>query len=189
MVSIRIAVIGLLLIFLSAVAYADPITNCVNKTTPAGGISCDVYQVTASGTFSQISDVFDLPTFVTAGYMVITSNPSNAGDRNLWLDVVSFIDNGAGKNSSIQLFAAGCNGAGIDCFPTYSEVVDAATYVFLDLTGYPKVYNAGDNTYNIFDDSTAAVTFDTTVPEPASVLLLASGLLVSVRRRRSNAAE
>ena len=187
--SIRNAVIGLLLIFLSAGAYADPITNCVNKITPAGGISCDVYRVTSTGTFSQISDVFDLPTFVTAGYLVITSDPSNASNRNLWLDVVSFIDNGPGKNSSIQLFAAGCNGAGIACFPTYFEVVDAATYVFLDLTGYPKVYNAGDNTYNIFDDSSPVLAInpaDTAVPEPTSVVLLASGLLVAVRRRRGN---
>ncbi len=189
MTTIRVAAVGLLLIFICAGAYADPVTNCVNKTTPGGGISCDVYQVTATGTFSQISDVFDLPTFVTAGYLVITSDPSNATDRNLWLDVLSFIDNGAGKNSSIQLFANGCNGSGITCFPTYSQVVNAATYVFLDLNGNPKVYNASYNTYNVFDDSTAALTFETAVPEPASVLLLASGLLVAVRRRKNHAAD
>ena len=183
---LRPLILGVLLAVLSVAAHANTLTNCVNKITPGGGISCDVYQVTATGTFSQISDVFELPTFVTPGYLVVTSNPSDPSNRNLWLDVVSFIDNGPGNNSSIQLFAVGCNGGGISCFPSYLDVVNAPTNVFLNLTGYPKVYNADENTYNIYDNSTAAISVDP-VPEPASVLLLATGLLVALRGRRDHA--
>ena len=192
----RKALFLVLLALACGVAHADPLTSCVLNTTAGGGITCNVYQVKSDFTHSQISDAFELPTFVTSGYLVITQDVANESDMSKWIDVVSFIDNGAGRNSSIQLFSIGCNGLNpsYSCFPNYLTVTSAATHAFMYSTGSltfsPKVYVASFNIYYIYDfpvetpllPPSGGGTGELQLPEPASLLLLGSGLLVIAGR-------
>lgn len=192
----RKALFLVLLALACGVAHADPLTSCVLNTTAGGGITCNVYQIKSDFTHSQISDAFELPTFVTSGYLVITQDVANESDMSKWIDVVSFIDNGAGRNSSIQLFSIGCNGLNpsYSCFPDYRTVTSAATHAFMNLTGSltfsPKVYVASFNIYYIYDfpvetpllPPSGGGAGELQLPEPASLLLLGSGLLVIAGR-------
>ena len=192
--TIRVAFLAMLLMLLTGVANADPLTSCVANLQGIG-FTCDVHQVKADSTFSQISDIFELPSFVTAGYIVLTADAFNPGDTTQWQDVVRFIDNGAGNNSSIQLFTIGCNTANPgdqSCLPTYSTVLSAPTSDFVSFSGTPSpyVYQAGYNTYNIYATAYIPLPVDggdggngdpnpgsTPVTEPGGLVLFGSGLL------------
>jgi hypothetical protein len=104
---------------LAANAQAIPLTHFLPNA--AGGFEAFIYPELLDGTPSVVGGIFALPQTVNAGYVIILENAaSNPRDIANWSDVITFIDNGNGKATSIQMLDGGPNQA--TYFPSLSMV-------------------------------------------------------------------
>jgi hypothetical protein len=178
-------VAGAFALMAAGVLSAAPTSSCVANSGGAAGFTCNVFESLANGTPSEISNIFQLPNGVTAGFIVLLEHPNSLQtDNTQWSDVLHLIDNGQGVATTAQLLSDGCNNsaAPFSCFPTFAQV-NAAPNAFIvevqtgtgdDFTD-KTTFNASPNTYNIF--SGAPVNENEVVtPEPASMALLGAGL-------------
>jgi hypothetical protein len=80
----------LLASFAALAALAAPVSNCTSNPPEVGGFTCNVYESLSDGTPSEVSDVFNLFDFVTAGFVVLLESPgSDLTDPGQWSDVWS----------------------------------------------------------------------------------------------------
>lgn len=169
---------------LNAATVQQNISTCaINNSGPA--FTCNVFETDAEGHPSDISNEFELPAAVSAGYIVLLEDAlSNETDRTSWSDVLVF-GTGFGFATTAQLFSKGCNVApgDISCFPLY-ETVTLAPHLFVveDPAGI-TVVSSPPNTFLIHDNPQNE---PGVIPEPATVVLCGASLvflgLFSLRR-------
>lgn len=131
---------------------AGPISNCAPNG--GGGITCNIFETDASGNPSEISNVINLGTSVTGGYLVLKGKPAAPdSDQSQWSDLLVFAPTG-GNATTVQMFSTGCNTANPNdrsCFPSFATVSADPDSGFINQTkGAATVFVAGPNIYNIF---------------------------------------
>lgn len=182
-----LAMAGVVSLLTALPGAAAPISSCV--VNPGGqSFTCNVFESNANGAPSEISNIFQLTTGVTAGYIVLLEHAGlDQTNNHNWSDVLHLIDDGGGTPgvaTTGQLLSDGCNGTldPFSCFPTFAQVnavphafaVQAQTGTGDDFTD-KTVFQSGLNIYNIF--SAAPVNEGEVTPEPGTMGLIAAGLV------------
>jgi len=165
-------------------AQALPLTTCVDNGD--GSHDCTIYESDLAGNPAEVGPIHLLPNVVTSGYVILfedllTFSPTNP---STWSDVLVFGDDvvdgilqaSPATATHMQFLSDGCGSnieGDVSCFPTGTEVA-GVPHAFL-LETIPTFYSASPNTYTMFSE----------VPEPSTLLLLASSMLglLALRRR------
>ena len=170
----------------SSKSYAAPLVSActVNNSGAGPGITCNLYE-SENGESSNLVSLPQPPGGgAAAGYVVLLEggNPNDTANQNNvanWSDVVVFLNAAGAPTGTATTAQLVSDGSGL--FPSLATVLGSTHAFILETqtgTGNDNtdvtVYSPAPNTYNIFSDSPAK---ENDLPEPASISLLAAGLL------------